>query len=77
MDFYDDTSGRPRRNRKELKNSLINQPPTSYDWICDKCSYENFAKRHKCNKCLNPRNSNCKILSVLMAPPSGFADDSS
>jgi hypothetical protein len=30
---------------RELKNSLMNQPPaTSYDWICDKCQYENFAK---------------------------------
>ncbi|CAD8171425.1 unnamed protein product [Paramecium octaurelia] len=61
VDFYDDTSGRQRRNRHELKNSLINQPPTSYDWICDKCGYENFAKRHKCNKCLNPRNIHCKF----------------
>ncbi|CAK83514.1 unnamed protein product (macronuclear) [Paramecium tetraurelia] len=76
VDFYDDTSGRQRRNRHELKNSLINQPPTSYDWICDKCGYENFAKRHKCNKCLNPRNINCKILSVMMAPTTGFTDDS-
>lgn len=49
LDFYDDTTGRSKRYRQELKNSLINQPPTSYDWICDKCGYENFAKVHNLN----------------------------
>lgn len=32
------------------------------DWICDKCSYNNFAKRNRCNKCDNTKNQKCKVV---------------
>jgi len=50
---------------REMKNSLMNQPPaTSYDWICDKCQYENFAKVACSHKGYN-RDKNVTSASIL------------
>ena len=54
VDFYQMNLAQPKNERGVV--NLIQ------DWICDRCNYNNFAKRSKCNKCDNPKNTKCKVV---------------
>ena len=54
IDFYQVNLEKPRASA--LDASLLQ------DWICNKCEYKNYAKRVKCHKCENMKNSNCRAV---------------
>ncbi len=56
-------SSRPRRERRDSKYSKNLQRNEmkrhdNNDWICSKCSNDNFGWRERCNKCSAPKGGN-------------------
>eukprot|EP01016_Furgasonia_blochmanni_P022293 TRINITY_DN2432_c0_g2_i1.p2 TRINITY_DN2432_c0_g2~~TRINITY_DN2432_c0_g2_i1.p2 ORF type:complete len:403 (-),score=63.59 TRINITY_DN2432_c0_g2_i1:1230-2438(-) len=61
LDFYPSNLSR-QSNVRQAQPSSSRDVNLVQDWICDRCEYKNFARRVKCYKCENPRNTNCKVV---------------